>query len=79
MARYTAVLDSCALVPIALADTLLRVAERGLYRPLWPEAIVGETVDAIVESPEREVLAALLDPQFSKSRYNRTYGRGPIT
>ena len=28
MPRYTAVLDACALVPIALADTLLRVAER---------------------------------------------------
>lgn len=38
MARYAAVLDSCALVPIVLADTLLRVAERGLYRPLWSEA-----------------------------------------
>jgi len=26
MPRYTAVLDACVLVPIALADTLLRVA-----------------------------------------------------
>jgi hypothetical protein len=32
MPRYTAVLDACVLVPIALADTLLRVAEKGLYR-----------------------------------------------
>jgi hypothetical protein len=30
--RYTALLDACVLVPIALADTLLRVAERELYR-----------------------------------------------
>ena len=35
MPRYTAVLDACVLVPVALADTLLRVAEKGLYRPLW--------------------------------------------
>jgi hypothetical protein len=33
MPRYTAVLDACVLVPVALADTLLRVAEKGLY--LW--------------------------------------------
>jgi hypothetical protein len=36
MPRYTAVLDACVLVPLALADTLLRVAEKGLYR-----AVVG--------------------------------------
>jgi predicted nucleic acid-binding protein len=49
VARYTAVLDACVLVPIALADTLLRVAERGLYRPLWSERILEETADAILE------------------------------
>lgn len=49
MARYTAVLDACVLVPIALADTLLRVAERGLYRPLWSQRILDETTDAILE------------------------------
>ncbi len=30
MARYAAVLDACALVPIVLADTLLRIAELDL-------------------------------------------------
>jgi len=33
MPRYTAVLDACVLVPIALADTLLRVAEKGPVPP----------------------------------------------
>lgn len=47
MARYAALLDSCVLVPIALADTLLRVAERGLYRPLWSDRILEETGGAI--------------------------------
>ena len=42
MPRYTAVLDACVLVPVALADTLLRVAEKGLYRPLWSDRILGE-------------------------------------
>lgn len=49
MARYTVVLDACVLVPIALADTLLRIAEHGLYRPLWSERILDETADAIRE------------------------------
>ncbi len=49
MARYTAFLDACVLVPISLADTLLRLAERELYRPLWSEQVLVETVDAILE------------------------------
>jgi hypothetical protein len=49
MPRYTAVLDACALVPIAPADTLLRVAEKGLYRPLWSERILTEAQEAIEE------------------------------
>ena|SRR5580692_808508 len=45
--QYAAVLDACVLVPIALADTLLRVAEKGLYRPLWSDRILGEAQTAI--------------------------------
>lgn len=47
MARFGALLDACVLVPIALADTLLRLAEADLYRPLWSERILDEMVDAI--------------------------------
>lgn len=47
MARYSAFLDACVLVPIALADTLLRLAEAGLYRPLWSNQVLDEVVDAI--------------------------------
>lgn len=50
MPRYTVVLDACVLVPIALADTLLRVAERGLHRPLWSDRILTEAQEAIEES-----------------------------
>jgi len=36
-------------LPIALADTLLRIAEKGLYRPLWSDRILAETQAAIEE------------------------------
>jgi hypothetical protein len=49
MPRYGVVLDACVLVPIALADTLLRVAETGLYRPLWSDRILAEAHQAITE------------------------------
>lgn len=36
-------------MPITLADTLLRVAERELYRPLWSDRVLAEAVDAVLE------------------------------
>ena len=42
-------LDACVLVPIALADTLLRLAEADLYRPLWSRRILDEMVWAVEE------------------------------
>jgi hypothetical protein len=41
------------LVPIALVDTLLRVAEKGLYRPLWSDRILGEA-QAASRQPVRD-------------------------
>lgn len=49
MARFSALLDACVLVPIALADTLLRLAEADLYRSLWSERILDEVVWAVEE------------------------------
>jgi hypothetical protein len=49
MPLYTAVLDACVLVPVSLADTLLRIAEKGLYRPLWSGRILAEAQGAIEE------------------------------
>lgn len=46
---YAAVLDACVLVPNALCDTLLRLAEAGFYRPLWSSRILDEVHDAVLK------------------------------
>jgi predicted nucleic acid-binding protein len=49
MRPYAVVLDACVLVPVVLADTLLRTAEKGLYQPLWSSRILDEAEAAIAE------------------------------
>lgn len=39
---YTVVLDANVLVPYALTDLLLRLAEQQFFRPLWSEEILAE-------------------------------------
>jgi predicted nucleic acid-binding protein len=57
-ADFRAVLDACVLIPMPLADTLLRMAEHPrLYRPFWSERIMGEVTSNLVgkwkHSPEK--------------------------
>lgn len=47
MARFTAFLDACVLVPIAPCDTLLRMADSGAFRPLWSARVVDEALRAL--------------------------------
>ena len=46
---YSALLDACVLVPNALCDTFLRLAESGFYRPIWSQRILDETKWAITK------------------------------
>lgn len=63
MAGFAALLDACVLVPISLSDTLLRLAERDLYRPLWSERILGEVRSALVRV-HPEIDAARFDSRL---------------
>lgn len=61
MAFFAAVLDACVVVPVALCDTLLRLAEEQLYRPIWSDRILDEASHAI----------AAVHPQLGSDAINR--------
>jgi hypothetical protein len=46
---YVALLDASVLHPWVVCDLLLRLAERGLYRPAWSTEILHEVVDSLTE------------------------------
>ncbi len=48
-ADYRVVLDACVLIPMPLADTLLRMAEAPrLYLPMWSQTIMDEVTRNLV-------------------------------
>ncbi len=50
-ADYPAVLDACVLIPMPLADTLLRMAEEPrLYLPKWSHMIMDEVTRNLIEN-----------------------------
>src|SRR4051812_41712964 len=58
---YAAVLDACVLVPNALCDTILRMAEAGFFRPLWSARILNEVREAVLR----------IHPEIPYGRINR--------
>jgi predicted nucleic acid-binding protein len=50
-------------VPVTAADTLLRLAERDMYRPVWSERIIDEAKRA-VERLHPELSAGQIDHRF---------------
>jgi len=44
VAPFGVMLDANVLVPITLTDTLLHIAEQGMFQPLWSERILDETL-----------------------------------
>ena len=49
-ADYRVVLDACVLIPMPLADTLLRMAEEPrLYLPKWSQVIMDEVTRNLIE------------------------------
>ncbi len=52
---YVALLDASVLHPWVVCELLLRLAERGLYRPAWSAEILDELVGSLIRrQPEHE-------------------------
>ncbi len=47
---FAVVLDTCVLYPMHLRDSLLRIAERGLYQAYWSDDILAELRRSLAES-----------------------------
>lgn len=88
MGDFGVTLDACVLVDRAVADTLLRAAEAGLYRVRWSPDILGETERAMVRllvragrtDPERAAqrLVAELRAAFPDARVTGYEGLLPV-
>lgn len=51
---FAALLDASVLVPAALRDTLLRAADRDMYRVVWSNEILSEVARTLVEVLEKD-------------------------
>ncbi len=67
---YSAVLDACVLVPMALCDLLLRLAEEpAMYRPLWSEQLLTEMAKALKTKLHRSTAEAAWRRQQMKQAF----------
>lgn len=74
--EYSAVLDACVLVPAALCDVLLRLAEEpALYRPLWSQHIITEMARAMETKLHRTAKEIL----HKQTEMNRAFPEAMVT
>ena len=57
-ARYTALLDACVLFPLAMVDSLMSLAEAGLYAAKWSTRIEEELIERNIQFGRDRVEAA---------------------
>lgn len=50
MSAFPVVFAACVLVPYPLVDVILRLADQGIFRPLWSEDILLETRRTLIET-----------------------------
>ena len=66
--RFIAVLDANVLYPSLKRDVLLSFAARGLYRPRWTDAIMGEWTRSLLASrPDLEAKIPLVVEQMDRA------------
>ena len=71
MGSVVVVLDANVLFPAVLRNHLLHLAEQGVYRPLWTDAILQEMCRAILaKRPDLPVRSAL-GAGYGKARSSR--------
>ncbi|MGA2376095.1 MAG: PIN domain-containing protein [Candidatus Sulfotelmatobacter sp.] len=74
--EYSAVLDACVLVPAALCDLLLRLAEEpAMYRPLWSEHILAEMASAM----EKKLSRTAKEIRHKQQEMNRAFPEAMVT
>ena len=75
-----AVLDACVLVPMPVADTILRLAEPpALYAPRWTNEILAEITRTLVvrfgKSREKALYREAAMREFFRVRWSATTSR----
>jgi len=60
LVAFTVFFDTCAIYGAGLVDLLLTMAEKGLFRPLWSDDVLGElTTLSVAQHVKRESRLAL--------------------